>query len=77
MVKNTSGGVDLSGEEISSVPDRENLVAEIWHNENLVAEINQETEKLKIEFYLTEKIVFELDDFFETLETAKRKIMKE
>ncbi|MFZ4863255.1 hypothetical protein ACL9RF_13850 [Sphingobacterium sp. Mn56C] len=63
--------------EISSVPDRENLVAEIWCNEILVAEINQETEKLEIEFYLTEKIVFELDDFFETLERAKRKIIKE
>mgnify|MGYP006879916913 CR=1 FL=1 len=32
--------------EISSVPDRENLVAEIWHNEILVAEINQETKNL-------------------------------
>ena len=30
--------------EISSVPDRENLVSEIWHNEILVAEINQENE---------------------------------
>jgi small basic protein len=63
--------------EISSVPDRENLVAEIWYNEILVAEINQETKKLEIEFYLNEKIIFGLDDFFETLETAKRKIMKE
>lgn len=62
--------------EISSVPDRENLVAEIWCNEILVAEINQETEELDIEFYLTEKIVFELDDFIETLLTAKRQIMK-
>ncbi len=63
--------------EIASVPDRENLVAEIWYNEILVAEINQETAKLEIEFYLNEKIIFGLDDFFETLETAKRKIIKE
>jgi hypothetical protein len=63
--------------EISSVPDRESLVAEIWHDEILVAEINQETENLEIEFYLTEKIAFELDDFFKTLEIAKTKIMKE
>lgn len=63
--------------EIASVPDKENLVAEIWYNEILVAEINQETEKLVIEFYLNEKITFGLDDFFETVETAKRKIMKE
>lgn len=63
--------------EITSVPDRENLVAEIWIDEILVAEINQETEKLEIEFYLNEKITFELDEFLKTLETAKRKIMKE
>jgi hypothetical protein len=63
--------------EISSVPDRENLVAEIWYNEILVAEINQETEKLEIEFYLNEKIAFELDEFFEALKIAKESIMKE
>ena len=63
--------------EISSVPDRENLVAEIWYNEILVAEINQETEKLEIEFYLDKKIAFELADFLETLVIAKRKIMTE
>lgn len=61
---------------IASPPDREKLVAEIWYNEILVAEINQETEKLEIEFYLNEKIAFELDDFFETLERAKRKIIE-
>jgi hypothetical protein len=63
--------------EISSVPDRENLVVEIWYNEILVAEINQETEKLEIEFYLNGKIAFELDEFLETLEIAKREIMKD
>jgi hypothetical protein len=59
---------------ITSPPDRENLVAEIWHNEILVAEINQETDNLEIEFYLNEKIAFELDDFLITLKIAKRKI---
>lgn len=63
--------------EIADVPDRENLVAEIWCNEILVAEINQETEKLEIEFYLNEKIAFDLDEFLKALEIAKIKIMKE
>lgn len=63
--------------EIASVPDRENLVAEIWHDEILVAEINQESEKLEIEFYLNEKTAFELDDFLETLKIAKSKMTKE
>ncbi len=63
--------------EISSVSDRENLVAEIWHNEILVAEINQENDKLEIELYQTEKITFELEDFLEILETAKKKLAEE
>ena len=60
--------------EISSVPDRVNLVAEIWHNEILVAEINQEKDKLEIELYQSEKITFELEDFLEILETAKKEL---
>lgn len=63
--------------ELASVPDRENLVAEIWYNEILVAEINQEAENLEIEFYLNEKIKFELDDFLKAVENAKGKIREE
>lgn len=62
---------------ITSPPDREKLVAEVWHNKILVAEINQETGRLEIEFYLNEKIAFELDDFLEALVIAKRKITQE
>jgi hypothetical protein len=32
---------------------------------------------LEIEFYLNEKIAFELDEFFEALKIAKESIMKE
>ena len=60
--------------EISSVPDRENLVAEIWYNETLVAEINQEKEQLEIELYQSERITFELEDFLEILITAKKEL---
>ena len=41
--------------ELSSVPDRENLVAEIWYEKKMVAEVNKETEKIVIEFCLDEK----------------------
>ena len=41
--------------ELSSVPDRENLVAEIWYENKMVAEVNKETEKFVIEFCLDEK----------------------
>ncbi|UZT99833.1 hypothetical protein ODZ84_09835 [Chryseobacterium fluminis] len=60
---------------VTDVPDRENLVAEIWYNEILIAEINQETEKLQIEFFLNEKLNLELDAFCYALETAKNKII--
>ena len=62
--------------ELSSVPDRENLVAEIWYEKKMVAEVNKEIEKFVIEFYLDEKISFMLDEFFDVLENAKRRILE-
>lgn len=62
--------------ELSSVPDRENLVAEIWYEKKMVAEVNKEIEKFVIEFYLDGKISFMLDEFFEVLENAKRRILE-
>ena len=62
--------------ELSSVPDRENLVAEIWYEKKMVAEVNKETEKFVIEFYLDEKRSFMLDEFLEVLENAKRSILE-
>ncbi len=60
--------------ELSSVPDREDLVAEIWYNNKMIAEVKQETDKLEIEFYLNGKTLFALEDFLEALENAKRAI---
>jgi hypothetical protein len=62
--------------ELSSVPDRENLVAEIWYEKKMVAEVNKETEKFVIEFCLDEKKSFMLDEFLEVLENAKRRILE-
>ena len=62
--------------ELSSVPDRENLVAEIWYENKMVAEVNKETGKFVIEFCLDEKISFMLDEFLEVLENAKRRILE-
>lgn len=61
---------------ITDVPDRENLVAEVWYGETLIAEINQETKKLEIEFYLNEKIAFDLNEFLTALEKAKGLLIK-
>lgn len=61
---------------LASVPDRDNLIAEIWHNEILVAEINQENEDLEIELYHPEKITFRLEEFLAILDYAKNELRK-
>ena len=61
--------------EISSVPDRNKLVAEIWYEKNLIAEINQEHDNLEIELYSTQKVTFDYHEFLKILETAKNKLM--
>lgn len=62
--------------ELSSVPDRENLVAEIWYENKMIAEVSKESEKPVIEFYFVGKVSFVLDEFFEVLENAKRRIIE-
>ncbi len=62
--------------EISSVPDRNKLVAEIWHEKDLIAEINQESDHLEIELYPLQKITLDYQEFLKILETAKKKLGK-
>jgi hypothetical protein len=62
--------------EITSVPDRSNLVAEIWYEESLLAEINQEEEILKVELYNTQKEFFIYEDFIAVFEEAKQKLLR-
>lgn len=59
---------------ITSPPDREKLVAEIWFEKNLIAEVNQENEILEIEIYPTEKLVFPVKDFYLALGNAVNKL---
>ncbi|HOU57352.1 MAG TPA: hypothetical protein PL180_17335 [Spirochaetota bacterium] len=62
--------------EVTSVPDREKLVAEIWLNNRLVAEINQESEELALELYVEkDKLSIPLNDFIEALNHAKEKLV--
>ena len=60
--------------EITSVPDRKNLVTEIWFGENLVAEVNHESDYLEIELYPSEKLKFRFKNFQDALEDAKNKL---
>ena len=64
---------------INSPCDREFLVAEIWYNNDLVAEINQEKGEFEIEFYFgDDKVIsFPLNEFQEVVEKAKKHLKGE
>ena len=62
---------------ITSPPDREELVAEIWYSNEMIAEINQEKEELELEFYIKENTSFNYELFCKVLKEAKEKLLKE
>lgn len=62
--------------EISSVPDRNKLVAEIWYGNNLIAEINQESDYLEIELYPLQKVTLDYQEFLKILEDAKNRLIQ-
>ena len=63
---------------IASLPDRENLVAEIFYEGNQWIEISQETDEIIIQFYshpTQEHWEFPLDEALEALERAKKRFL--
>ncbi len=65
---------------ISSPPDREKLVAEIFFRDVQWVEINQEHEALEIEFYPRpdgEPWRIDYEDALKALDEAKRRLMGE
>ena len=63
---------------IASLPNRENLVAEIFYENVQWVEISQETEELIIQFYShprQEYWEFPLDEALEALEKAKKRFL--
>lgn len=63
---------------VNSLPDRENLVAEIYYKNYQVAEISQETDELIIQIYsYKEKDCWEflLEEFQKVIEEAKKKLL--
>ena len=63
---------------VASLPDRENLVAEILYEGVQWAEISQETEKLVVQFYSHPRQKyweFSLDEALEALEKAKKRML--
>ena len=62
---------------IASPLDREMLVAEIWFENTLIAEINQEHGDLEIGLYPTkENSRLLMNVFFEVMDTVKRKLLE-
>jgi hypothetical protein len=60
--------------EITSVPDRDRLVAEIWYDNKLIAEIIQEQDDMEIEIYCEEERRFYLTSFLNAIEEATQKL---
>ena len=64
--------------EIASVSDRDDLVAEIWLNGAMVAELHRDEGKFKIDIYPNESRqpwCFELSDWVAVLSEAQRKLI--
>ena len=63
---------------VNSLPDRENLVAEIYYKHYQVAEISQETNELIIQIYSykdKDYWEFSLEKFQKVIEEAKQKLI--
>ncbi|MFT6921987.1 MAG: hypothetical protein ACJA1C_000985 [Crocinitomicaceae bacterium] len=63
---------------ITSVPDREKRVAEIWQGEALLAEINQENEDLELQIYTPDRssgISVDYKQFMKVLDEAKNRLL--
>ena len=63
--------------QIASVPDRENLVAEIWHGDDLLSELSNENKELEIEFYGPVVNRFNFEELSKILIKAKNKLLGE
>lgn len=62
---------------IASPFDRENLVAEIWYNTNLVCELNTENKNLQIIFYNENGALFDYQSFIDIIKEAKEKLLNQ
>jgi hypothetical protein len=63
--------------EITSVSDRDDLVAEIWMDGAMVAELHRDYGKFKIDIYPNESgqsWCFEMSDWLAVLSEAQRKL---
>ena len=61
--------------KLQSVPDRENLVAEIWLKDIMIAEVNHELKKLEVQIYCKKNILtVDYENLLKALNEAKEKL---
>lgn len=60
---------------IASVPDRENVVAEIWYDRKMLAEVSNEDGNVEVELYPGEAIKVSLTSFLDVLRDAQKKLL--
>jgi len=59
---------------IATVPDRENVVAEIWHGKQMLAEVSNEDGGYIVELYPREITRISLQAFLDILTEAQKKL---
>jgi|JI102314A1RNA_FD_contig_21_16220032_length_331_multi_3_in_0_out_0_1 hypothetical protein len=62
---------------LASVPDRDDLVAEIWRGDSQFAEVRREEERFFVELYPNPKDlawIFEHSELIEALNAAERRL---
>ncbi len=63
---------------IASPPDREGVVAEIWHGDEMWGEVANEEGRLTLEFYPKEPKgtwLFDYDEALNAIQTARSKLL--
>lgn len=63
--------------QIASVPDREKVVAELWVGDTQIAEVSNENDEMRVEFYSASapnQLTLQLDELSRALEKAKRNL---
>jgi hypothetical protein len=61
--------------QVASVPDRDNLVAELWFENVQLAEISREQGQFEVEVYAS-GVSIPLDQYLDALARAKEELMK-
>lgn len=65
--------------ELASLPDRDEVVAEVWHGDEQLAEVRREVEATRVTLFLAQGGAwdFDLDELMSVLQRAKARLIGE